>query len=201
MLILSLQTDGDQVAVTANGVHSHVFPPADLAFTPQQVEEFLCDPSPYGARLFAALFPEGFPARRMLDGLPLAPDPDGVLLLSVPAPAPGVPDLHSVPWEYLRDGRHFLATRYLLARAVDSPTPPAAASAPERLCFLFVPADPLLRPNGEPAPYALGVEEEWTEIRAILFFYLCPSVSICVPTRLLPARPLIPGGAGGPRWP
>ncbi|MBC7226886.1 MAG: CHAT domain-containing protein [Thermoflexales bacterium] len=28
---------------------------------------------------------------------------------------------------------------------------------------LFLPADPLLTPEGEPAPYALGVEEEWEE--------------------------------------
>jgi len=34
--------------------------------------------------------------------------------------------------------------------------------------FLFVPSDPLLTPQGEPAPYALSVAEEWAEIRDIL---------------------------------
>jgi len=110
MLTLSLHVDGERVAVEADGAPSHSFPLADIRLTPEQARAFLDDPSVYGARLFAALFPEGSPARRKLDALPLAPD--GVLLLGIPAPAPGAPDLHSVPWEYLCDGHDWLATRY-----------------------------------------------------------------------------------------
>ena len=122
MLTLSLHVDGNQVAVAADGAPSHRFPLTDIRLTPEQARAFLADPSAYGARLFAALFPEGAPARRKLDALPLAPHPDGVLLLGIPAPAPGAPDLHSVPWEYLWDGRGWLATRYGMARAL-TPTP------------------------------------------------------------------------------
>ena len=126
MLTLILHLDGDRVAVEADGAPSHSFPLADIRLTPEQARAFWNDPSACGARLFAALFPEGSPARRKLDALPLAPHPDGVLLLGIPVPAPGVPDLHSVPWEYLCDGRNWLATRYGMARALTpSPQPPS----------------------------------------------------------------------------
>ena len=183
MLTLSLHVDGDRVAVEADGAPSHSFPLADIRLTPEQARAFLDDPSVYGARLFAALFPEGSPARWKLDALPLAPD--GVLLLGIPAPAPGAPDLHSVPWEYLCDGHNWLATRYGMARALTPSPQPPSPSPVERergrgwpegpgegvrdsRKFLFVPSDPLLTPRGEPAPYALTVAEEWEEIRGIL---------------------------------
>ncbi len=181
MLTLTLSPGDGRIAVAANGKPSHGFPLADLALTPEQAEEFFADPSHYGGRLFAALFPERSFARQMLDALPPAPHPDGVLLLAVPAPAPGVPDLHSVPWEVLHDSSGFLAARYGMARVLTpSPGPsghplPLSRFAGEGegaqgvgVRLLFVPADPLLWPNGEPAPYALSVEEEWEEVLAVL---------------------------------
>ncbi|MDW7992729.1 MAG: CHAT domain-containing protein [Anaerolineae bacterium] len=38
----------------------------------------------------------------------------------------------------------------------------------EEVRVIFLPADPLLWPGGEPAPYALGVEEEWAQMLAVL---------------------------------
>ncbi|MFN3763626.1 MAG: hypothetical protein ACK4WK_10575, partial [Anaerolineae bacterium] len=149
MLTLTLSPDGDHIAVAAGGQPSHSFPLAALALTPEQAAEFFADPSRYGQRLFAALFPERSFARQMLDALPQAPHPEGVLLLEVPPPAPGRPDLHSVPWEYLHDGSGFLATRYGMARALTpSPLPPSPSPTSGRegtgVRVWFIPADPLL---------------------------------------------------------
>ncbi|MCX8066807.1 MAG: CHAT domain-containing protein [Anaerolineae bacterium] len=181
MFTLALFPEGGHVAVRADGQPSHGFPLADLVLTEAQAKEFLADPSRYGRRLFSLLFPDRSFARQALDALPLAPHPDGVLLLEVPPPAPGAPDLHSVPWEYLHDGTGFLATRYGMARAL-TPTPLPPSPSPARrergrgwpegpgegVRVISLPADPLLWPGGEPAPYALGVEEEWAQMLAVL---------------------------------
>ncbi|MGB9872893.1 MAG: CHAT domain-containing protein, partial [Anaerolineae bacterium] len=171
MLTLTLSPDGDRIAVTADGISSHDFPLADLVLNPEQTAAFFADPSGYGQRLFAALFPERSLARRTLDALPLAPHPDGILLLAVPAPTPDAPDLHSVPWETLHDDRGFLAARYGMARAlIPSPGPSGHREGARGVGVrvLFLPADPLLWPNGEPAPYALSGEEEWAEVLGIM---------------------------------
>ncbi|HHH42392.1 MAG TPA: CHAT domain-containing protein, partial [Chloroflexi bacterium] len=104
------------------------------------------DPTPYGRRLYEALFPEGGPAAAALAALPLAPDREGTILLVTDHPA-----LAAVPWEYAHDGRRFLALDYYLVRGLPPDRRRAAwrEEPLDRCPILFLPSSPLLGPKGE----------------------------------------------------
>jgi hypothetical protein len=158
-LTLTIPPNSNQVQVSADGAASHTFPLAALAFGEQQAAEFFETPERYGRRLYDALLagPAGAALQRLAR--------PGRLILRLEDPA-----LNGIPWEYLHDGRHFVATEYALARQVPGvslPPQEAALLAARRPRLLFVPADPLLH-HGQPAPYALGVEGEWDALRGDL---------------------------------
>ena len=160
MLELALGlTTNEQVQVTLNGgVASHDFLLSALGISKDEVETFFDDPSLYGLRLYQALFPAGSQAEAGLKQLGLGER----LALRLQDE-----QLNTLPWEYLYNGKYYLATEYALLRVVSPAGALPPAGPAQRLRLLFVPADPLLHRN-QPAPYRLGVDAEWDELEAIL---------------------------------
>ena len=164
MLTLHLSMRGNNVYVAVSGEESHTFPVADIAIGADRAREFFQNPCPYGQRLHNALFPAGSAAAEALRALPPAPHSEGILALHLETP-----DLYGPPWEYLHDGRRFLATDYAFVRLVSPEFPVGGGDdGPERRALFFVPADPLLQPDGTPSPHYLGVDTEWDDLRKIL---------------------------------
>ena len=155
MAVLSLKLDRDQkqVSVYCDGANSHTFTLANIALSKKQAEQFISDPSIYGQQLYAALFPAKSCAADAL-----APGQEFYLHLESEV-------LNDIPWEYAFDGRHWIAVEYGLARTATVQVQSGINNTvnPERLRFLFIPSDPLLH-NGHPAPYHLGLEDEWEDL-------------------------------------
>jgi hypothetical protein len=95
---LTLTRHGAQIQVQVDGSDSHAFPENALEFSADDPLATQYDPQPYGARLYGALFPPTSLAARELAG-----KPDALLLVMEDA------DLQRVPWEYLFDGKNYLA--------------------------------------------------------------------------------------------
>ncbi len=169
MLTLALRPTANPpvVSVFVNDLESHTFPIAALALNETQVDEFYANPSGYGQRLYTAIFPEGSQARQALHNL----TPGSHLVFQ-----PHSRELGQVPWEYLFDGSRYLAAEYALLRNQPGSTADPQVAAPARLRFLFVPADPLLH-GSQPAPYRLGIEQEWLDLRTDLT-HLDPGVDL-----------------------
>lgn len=166
MLTLQLQLADWQVRVQANGSESHSFPLSELSLSQEEAESFFDDPSIYGRRLFQALFQSGSPASQALRNLP----PGRRLTLRMAHPA-----LASAPWEYLHDGETWLAARHALIRAgLETPSQKADASAAgqgraggeRRQVLLFAAADPPMQ-GDQPAPYYLGLDAEWDDLKEV----------------------------------
>ncbi len=162
MLELTLSIAKNVVSVKANGADSHMFPLEALGLTEGQAKAFLDDPAPYGQRLYTALFPSGSPAEQALKALPLAPSEGSRIVLRLEHE-----NLNQAPWEYLHNGRVYLAADYALIRTVPLATPFSAPAMPERMALLFIPSDPLLHGNAIPE-YSLGVDTEWDDLLACL---------------------------------
>ncbi|MGQ9854976.1 MAG: CHAT domain-containing protein, partial [Candidatus Oleimicrobiaceae bacterium] len=162
MLELSLSLEGASVLVKVGGKRSHEFALDSLTLTRQQVETFPDDPSDYGGRLYAALFPAMTPAWEALQALPLAPGAGSRFVLRLEHPM-----LNGIPWEYLFDGRRYLATEYGFARCSVPRSGSVPLNVPDRLVVLFVPSDPLVH-HGQVQPHYLGVDKEWDELLEIL---------------------------------
>jgi tetratricopeptide (TPR) repeat protein len=147
----------DRVQVAVNGAAAGVFALSDVALDEEWAKELRDDPAAYGHRLYDNLFPPGGPAAEALADLPLAPDQEGTILLVADHPA-----LAAVPWEYVHDGRRFLALDYYLLRGLPEEQRQATPETNnlERLPILFVPCSPLLKPDGELST-PLEVFEEW----------------------------------------
>ena len=152
---LTLTRHGAQIQVQVDGSDSHAFPENALEFSADDPLATQYDPQPYGARLYGALFPPTSLAARELAG-----KPDALLLVMEDA------DLQRVPWEYLFDGKNYLALEMPLTRGLP---------ANQRVTFradgrdagnvLVVASDPLLYENGAPV-VALNVARERDNVRA-----------------------------------
>jgi len=143
------------IQAQVNGSASHEFSIHALDFSRDDPLATRYDPQPYGARLYAALFPRDSAAARAL-----ADAPDALLLVIDDA------ELQRVPWEYLYDGQTFLALKMPLTRGL----PPAKrvtfdASANQAGNVLVVASDPLLYEDGAPV-VALNVARERENARA-----------------------------------
>jgi len=141
---LTLTLTGKQAAVAVDGAPSHTFPLA--AFQTLSLE----DPAALGKTLFAALFPEGSPARAALEA-----GPDRLLLVAADEA------LDALPWEFLHGPEGYLGLDVPIVRGLPPEQRIASASAPppDRLRVLAVASNPI----GVQPP--LDIEGEWERLR------------------------------------
>ncbi len=120
------------------------------------------DPVSYGRRLFEAVFRDGSPARRRLDALPSEPFHPAARILIVAEDR----EAQAVAWEYLHDGRRYLASEYQFARGITRARRRACGRqrAAGAVPVLVVPSNPLIH-NGLPVR-ELDLERELGFLRS-----------------------------------
>jgi hypothetical protein len=152
---LTLTQRNEQVLVQVDGADSHSFAAAEIVLKRDDPLATQYEPQPYGARLYAALFPPASLAARTL-----AEKPDALLLVMQDA------ELQRVPWEYLFDGKNFLALEIPLTRGLPAKQRVTFhADAADTANVLVVASDPLLDENGAPV-VSLNVAHERDNVRA-----------------------------------
>jgi tetratricopeptide (TPR) repeat protein len=156
-MLIELGLSRSKVQVKIDGEASHDFDLSDLTLKEPDLERLWDHPEEYGGALFRALFREQR-GRTLLSELP----PGEGLDLHLADPI-----LDSVPWEFLHDGRDFLACARGVARCATLQAAPDDPGPARRARVLFISSDPLLR-NGAIPPYALNLEEDWSEFCAAL---------------------------------
>jgi hypothetical protein len=162
--LLIQRQSSDQYAVSAAGEFSHTLDLTGVQLTKERHQrELQRDTRRYGSRLFQALFPEGSVSGQALARLPQASDNTGMLLIVTEDPASQM-----TPWEYMHDGRDYLALKYHLVRGVSSQRRQGyGAEMPAAALYLVaVPSDPLLL-NSRPR-VQLDVSREVDHVKTAL---------------------------------
>lgn len=155
---LTLKQTGTQILVICDGQPSHTFDVSPLFLQPQDQEQLLIDPTPYGKRIYAALFPPQSAAR-----LALYATPDRLVYILEGE------GLDALPWEYaygpfgdekINNGEEFLALKCPIVRGL--PTEYRLAAIPELGAFhlIAIPSQPL--DHNLPL---LAIEEEWIRLK------------------------------------
>jgi tetratricopeptide (TPR) repeat protein len=156
-LLIQRATTG-HYRVIVDGEHSHTLNIAAIQLMEERHQgEVQHNTRQYGRRLFQALFPERSVSRKALTRLPLASASDDTGMLHIVTEDP---EAQMIPWEYLHDGKDFLALKYHVLRGIPAERRqgygaemPAAA-----LDLIAVPSDPLLL-NDRPVDQLDAVKE------------------------------------------
>jgi hypothetical protein len=147
MELVLTKNDQNQVTVTCDGQPSHTFFLTDLLPQRQDEQLVLTDPVETGARLFAALFADGSPARAAWDARPKR-----ILLVAED------PDLDAIPWEYLRGPDGFVVLDAAFARGLPAAKrQPASDLTGTPLHIVAIPSNPIDHDIAR-----LDIAGEWT---------------------------------------
>jgi|CXWL01.1.fsa_nt_gi tetratricopeptide (TPR) repeat protein len=160
MLTLHLTLTNHKVTVRANGKESHQFSLLELSQSEQEWKDFYKNPRVYGEKLFNTLFRDA--ARVEFDTLSKQSERTIVLVLESP-------ELDGVAWEYAynKAKEEYVVEDCAFVRALPEKERPAngrLTGSVERVPLLFIPANPLIDPSGEPMR-ALDVDGEWREMK------------------------------------
>ncbi|MEK6753326.1 MAG: tetratricopeptide repeat protein [Chloroflexota bacterium] len=163
MLTLHLTLTNHKVTVRANGKESHQFPLLDLSQSEQEWKDFYKNPRGYGEKLFNALFRDV----ALAEFNTLSKQPERTIVLVLESP-----ELDRVAWEYAynKAKEEYVVEDCAFVRALpekDRPANGRLKAGVERVPLLFIPANPLIDPRGEPMR-ALDVEGEWREMKHLI---------------------------------
>jgi tetratricopeptide (TPR) repeat protein len=154
---------GTLVHVLCDTHFSHTFDLQELALPNEAAwQTVLAEPTAYGKKLYAALFPPGTPARHALEHGPTRPT--RLLLVALQEV------IDAVPWEYTygpcgpeSQADDFLVLALPFVRGLPADQRRDAAVAGEGLHIVAVPASPLSR-----ATEQLPIEQDWTLLQEIV---------------------------------